>query len=265
MTAYMSAEQGRTLPFRPDGLDAFVAAVARGGLEGAGEVVRIDAGRLRDSAFTASGYLRNRPRGGRQTLSSVLPSIRTPVLVSTHGTAFQHSASNTSSIAMSAMLSCVPAASSFHDHHHVDVALGSPIPPRSRAEQQGLLHRVAVVGSQRVAKLLQPVSLVRVPPARQVADPLSLHRRAALSLCVLGAALRVRARSSRAAFPIWEVITGWPASQSRPARTGWAGVSVAGAWACRFPWRNLPDLGVPCHRGRQAPARAHEVHLRPRR
>ena len=30
MTAYMSAEQGRTLPFRPEGLDAFVPAVARG-------------------------------------------------------------------------------------------------------------------------------------------------------------------------------------------------------------------------------------------
>lgn len=29
MTAYMSAEQGRTLPFRPDGLDTFVPAVAR--------------------------------------------------------------------------------------------------------------------------------------------------------------------------------------------------------------------------------------------
>ena len=30
MTAYMSAEQGRTLSFRPDGLDAFVPAVAKG-------------------------------------------------------------------------------------------------------------------------------------------------------------------------------------------------------------------------------------------
>lgn len=30
MTAYMSAEQGRTLTFRPDGLDAFVPAVAKG-------------------------------------------------------------------------------------------------------------------------------------------------------------------------------------------------------------------------------------------
>jgi hypothetical protein len=30
MTAYMSAEQGRTLPWRPEGLDAFVPAVARG-------------------------------------------------------------------------------------------------------------------------------------------------------------------------------------------------------------------------------------------
>ena len=30
MTAYMSAEQGRTLPFRPEGLEAFVPAVARG-------------------------------------------------------------------------------------------------------------------------------------------------------------------------------------------------------------------------------------------
>ena len=30
MTAYMSAEQGRTLPFRPAGLDTFVPAVARG-------------------------------------------------------------------------------------------------------------------------------------------------------------------------------------------------------------------------------------------
>ncbi len=30
MSAYMSAEQGRTLPFRPDGLDAFVPAVAKG-------------------------------------------------------------------------------------------------------------------------------------------------------------------------------------------------------------------------------------------
>ena len=30
MTAYMSAEQGRTLKFRPPGLDKFVPAVARG-------------------------------------------------------------------------------------------------------------------------------------------------------------------------------------------------------------------------------------------
>jgi predicted dehydrogenase len=30
MAAYMSAEQGRTLPFRPRGLDRFVPAVARG-------------------------------------------------------------------------------------------------------------------------------------------------------------------------------------------------------------------------------------------
>ena len=30
MTSYMSAEQGRTLPFRPDGLDEFVPAVAKG-------------------------------------------------------------------------------------------------------------------------------------------------------------------------------------------------------------------------------------------
>jgi len=30
MTAYMSAEQGRTLPFPPAGLDSFVPAVARG-------------------------------------------------------------------------------------------------------------------------------------------------------------------------------------------------------------------------------------------
>ena len=37
MTAYMSAEQGRTLPFRPDGLDAFVPAVARGTWTGRGE------------------------------------------------------------------------------------------------------------------------------------------------------------------------------------------------------------------------------------
>jgi hypothetical protein len=36
MTAYMSAEQGRTLPFRPDGLDAFVPAVARGTWTGRG-------------------------------------------------------------------------------------------------------------------------------------------------------------------------------------------------------------------------------------
>ena len=34
MTAYMSAEQGRTLPFRPEGLDAFVPAVARGAWKG---------------------------------------------------------------------------------------------------------------------------------------------------------------------------------------------------------------------------------------
>ena len=34
MTAYMSAEQGRTLPFRPEGLDAFVPAVARGTWKG---------------------------------------------------------------------------------------------------------------------------------------------------------------------------------------------------------------------------------------
>ena len=36
MTAYMSAELGRTLPFRPDGLDAFVPAVARGIWKGQG-------------------------------------------------------------------------------------------------------------------------------------------------------------------------------------------------------------------------------------
>ena len=30
MTSYMSAEQGRTLAFRPEGLDAFTPAVARG-------------------------------------------------------------------------------------------------------------------------------------------------------------------------------------------------------------------------------------------
>ena len=36
MTAYMSAEQGRTLPFRPEGLDAFVPAVARGTWKGRG-------------------------------------------------------------------------------------------------------------------------------------------------------------------------------------------------------------------------------------
>ena len=36
MTAYMSAELGRTLPFRPDGLDAFVPAVARGTWKGQG-------------------------------------------------------------------------------------------------------------------------------------------------------------------------------------------------------------------------------------
>ncbi len=30
MTSYMSAEQGKTLPFRPDGLESFVPAVARG-------------------------------------------------------------------------------------------------------------------------------------------------------------------------------------------------------------------------------------------
>ena len=34
MTAYMSAEQGRTLPFPPDGLEAFVPAVARGTWKG---------------------------------------------------------------------------------------------------------------------------------------------------------------------------------------------------------------------------------------
>ena len=34
MTAYMSAEQGRTLPFPPDGLDTFVPAVARGAWKG---------------------------------------------------------------------------------------------------------------------------------------------------------------------------------------------------------------------------------------
>ena len=34
MTAYMSAEQGRTLPFRPEGLEAFVPAVARGTWKG---------------------------------------------------------------------------------------------------------------------------------------------------------------------------------------------------------------------------------------
>jgi len=37
MTAYMSAEQGRTLSFRPDGLDSFVPAVARGTWTGRGE------------------------------------------------------------------------------------------------------------------------------------------------------------------------------------------------------------------------------------
>ena len=36
MTAYMSAEQGRTLSFRPDGLDAFVPAVAKGTWTGRG-------------------------------------------------------------------------------------------------------------------------------------------------------------------------------------------------------------------------------------
>ena len=36
MTAYMSAEQGRTLPFRPAGLDAFVPAVAQGTWKGRG-------------------------------------------------------------------------------------------------------------------------------------------------------------------------------------------------------------------------------------
>jgi hypothetical protein len=30
MTAYMSAEQGQTLDWKPDGLEAFVPAVARG-------------------------------------------------------------------------------------------------------------------------------------------------------------------------------------------------------------------------------------------
>jgi len=30
MTAYMSAEPGRTLPFRPEGLEKFIPAVARG-------------------------------------------------------------------------------------------------------------------------------------------------------------------------------------------------------------------------------------------
>jgi hypothetical protein len=30
MTAYMSAEQGRTLEFRPPGLETFVPAVAKG-------------------------------------------------------------------------------------------------------------------------------------------------------------------------------------------------------------------------------------------
>ncbi len=34
MSAYMSAEQGRTLSFRPEGLDAFVPAVARGAWKG---------------------------------------------------------------------------------------------------------------------------------------------------------------------------------------------------------------------------------------
>ena len=37
MTAYMSAEQGRTLSFRPAGLDAFVPAVARGTWTGRGK------------------------------------------------------------------------------------------------------------------------------------------------------------------------------------------------------------------------------------
>jgi hypothetical protein len=36
MTAYMSAEQERTLSFRPDGLDAFVPAVAKGTWTGRG-------------------------------------------------------------------------------------------------------------------------------------------------------------------------------------------------------------------------------------
>ncbi len=36
MTAYMSAEQGRTLSFRPDGLDTFVPAVAKGTWKGHG-------------------------------------------------------------------------------------------------------------------------------------------------------------------------------------------------------------------------------------
>lgn len=36
MTAYMSAEQGRTLVFRPDGLDTFIPAVARGIWKGPG-------------------------------------------------------------------------------------------------------------------------------------------------------------------------------------------------------------------------------------
>ena len=34
MTSYMSAEQGTTLPFRPDGLESFVPAVARGDWRG---------------------------------------------------------------------------------------------------------------------------------------------------------------------------------------------------------------------------------------
>ena len=37
MTAYMSAEQGRTLSFRPDNLDTFVPAVAKGTWKGRGE------------------------------------------------------------------------------------------------------------------------------------------------------------------------------------------------------------------------------------
>jgi predicted dehydrogenase len=37
MTAYMSAEQGRTLSFRPDNLDTFVPAVAKGTWKGRGK------------------------------------------------------------------------------------------------------------------------------------------------------------------------------------------------------------------------------------